>query len=89
MDSISNLSEINPVAGTEIEPQLRDAFANGFHIAEESILKPINADANSGPGLNVEAVEPFSERFSPGFVLANQDISWRGFQLRLRATPCV
>lgn len=89
MDSISNLSEINPVAGTEIEPQLRDAFANGFHIAEESILKPINAYANPGPGLDIQTVKPFGERLSSGFVLANQDISWRGFQLRLRATPCV
>jgi hypothetical protein len=39
--------------------------------------------------LDIQTVKPFGERLSSGFVLANQDISWRGFQLRLRATPCV
>jgi len=80
------LSEINPVAGAEIQPQHRDALANLFHIAEKSILKPINADADSRSGLNIEVIEPFGERFSSGFVPANEDFSWSGFQRCSRAT---
>ncbi len=81
MDLRSYLSEIHAVTGTKIQSQLRDAFANRFHIAEKPILKPINADADSGSGLNVETVEPFGERFPSGFVLANENLSGRGFQM--------
>jgi hypothetical protein len=37
--------------------------------------------------LQVEAVQPFGERLSSGFVLADQNLSWSGFQTRLRAAP--
>jgi hypothetical protein len=37
--------------------------------------------------LRVKAVQPFSERFSSGFVLADQNLSWSGFQARSRAAP--
>jgi hypothetical protein len=80
------LPEIDPVARAEIQPQLRNTFANRLHIAEKAIFQTINPYANSRSGLNVEAVEPFRERFSPGFVLANEDFSWSGFHTHSRAT---
>jgi hypothetical protein len=42
------LTEIHSIAGSEIQSQFRDALANRFHVAEKSILKAINADADSG-----------------------------------------
>jgi hypothetical protein len=36
--------------------------------------------------LNIEVIEPFGERFSSGFVPANEDFSWSGFQRCSRAT---
>jgi hypothetical protein len=87
MDLTPNLPEIHPVTGSKIQPQLRDAFANRFHIAEKPILKAIDADAYSSSGLNVESIQPFGERFSSGFVLTNKNLSWCGFQMRSRAMP--
>jgi hypothetical protein len=37
--------------------------------------------------LQVETVEPFSKWFPPVFVLANENLSRRGFQVCLRARP--
>ena len=61
MDLKAYLLEIDTVTGAEIQSQLRDAFANRFHIAEKTVFKAINSDANSGPGLNLKAVKPFGE----------------------------
>jgi hypothetical protein len=85
VDLTPNLPEIHPVTGTKIQSQLRNALANRFHIAEKPILKAINADANACSGLNVESIQPFSERFPSSFVLTNKNLSRRGFQMRLRA----
>jgi hypothetical protein len=35
--------------------------------------------------LNVESIQPFSERFPSSFVLTNKNLARRGFQMRLRA----
>jgi hypothetical protein len=37
--------------------------------------------------LYVQSAEPFSERFPSLFVLANKNLSRRGFQICLRARP--
>ena len=81
------LTEIHSIAGSEIQSQFRDALANRFHIAEKSILKAIDADADSGSGLSVESIQPFGVRFSSGFVLTNKNLSCCGFQMRSRAMP--
>jgi hypothetical protein len=81
----AHLSEIRTIAGAEIHSQLRDAFAHRFDIAKESLLKAVDADANPGSGLKIKAVQPFGEQFSSGFVLAEQNLSWSGFQARSRA----
>ena len=75
MDLTSYLPEIHPVTGSKIQSQFRDALANRFHIAEKSLLKAINTDADTGSGWNVESIQPFGERFSPGFVLTNKNLS--------------
>ena len=81
----AHLPEIRTIAGAEIHSQLRDTFAHRFDIAKEALFKSVDANANPGSGLQVEAVQPFSERFSSGFVLAEQNLSWSGFQARSRA----
>ena len=81
------LPEIHAIAGTEIHSQLRNAFAHRFDIAKESLLKAVDTDADPGSGLQVKAVQPFGKRFPTGFVLADQNLSWSGFQARLRAAP--
>src|ERR1039458_1869821 len=81
----AHLPEIHAIAGAKIHSQLRNAFAHRFDIAKESLLKAVDADANPGSGLKVEAVQPFSKRFSSGFVLAEQNLSWSGFQACSRA----
>ncbi len=87
MDLEPLLPEVDTIAGTEIQPQLRDAFANRLDIAEEPFLQAINPHANSGSGLYVQSAEPFSERFPSLFLLANKNLSRRGFQICLRARP--
>ena len=83
------LPKVDPVTGPKIQPQLRDAFANRLRIAEQPILKPVNADANPGSGLNVKLHEPFAEWFPSCFVLTNQNFPGCGFQMRsLAATLC-
>ena len=81
----AHLSEIRTIAGAEIHSQLRNAFTHRFDIAKESLLKAVDADADPRSGLQIKAVQPFSERFSSGFVLAEQNLSWSGFQARSRA----
>ena len=83
----AHLPEIHAIAGTEIHSQLRDAFAHRLDIAKESLLKAVDADSDPGSRLQVKAVQPFGERFPSGFVLADQNLSWSGFQTRLRAAP--
>src|ERR1035438_3242266 len=83
----AHLPEIHAIAGAEIHSQLRDAFAHRGDIAKESLLKAVDADADPGSGLQVEAVQPFGERFPSGFVLADQNLSLSGFQARSRAAP--
>jgi len=83
----ARLPKIHAIAGAEIHSQLRNAFAHRFDIAKESLLKAVDADADSGSGLQVEAFQPFGERFSSGFILADQNLSWSGFQARSRAAP--
>ena len=83
----AHLPEIHAISGAEIHSQLRDTFAHRLDIAKESLLKAVDADADSCSGLQVEAVQPFDERFSSGFVLADRNLSWSGFQVRLRAAP--
>jgi hypothetical protein len=82
MDLKPSLPEIDPVAGTEIQPQLRDAFSGRFNIAKESFFQAVDADADSGTCLNIETVQPFGERFPPGLILANEDFAWGNFQMR-------
>lgn len=81
----ANLPEIHAIAGAEIHSQLRNAFAHWLDIAKETLFKAVNADADPGSGLQVEAVQPFGERFPSGFVLTDQNLSWSGFQARSRA----
>ena len=87
MDLRPLLPEVDAIAGAKIQPQLRDAFANRFDIAKEPFLQAINPNSNSGSGLYVETVKPFSKRFPSAFVLANENLSRRGFQVCLRARP--
>jgi hypothetical protein len=61
MDLKPFLPEINPISRAEIQPQLRDAFANWLDIAEEPIFQMIDANAHLGSCLNVESDEPFGE----------------------------
>ena len=81
MDLKPLLSEVDATAGAKIQPQLRDAFANRLDIAKEPFLQAINPYANSGSGLYIETVEPFSKRFPPVFVLTNENLSRHGFQV--------
>jgi len=83
----AHLPEIHAIAGAEIHSQLRNAFAHWFDIAKESLFKAVNTDADPGSGLQVKAVQPFGERLPSGFVPADQNLSWSGFQARLRAAP--
>jgi hypothetical protein len=85
MNLVPHLPEVDPVTGSKIQPQLRDAMANRLHIAEKPIFQAINADADPRSGLKIESIQPFGERFSSGFVLTNKNLSRRGFQTRLRA----
>jgi hypothetical protein len=81
MDLKAYLPKIDPVTGTKIQPQLRDAFADRFDITEQPVLKAINANPDSGSGLNIETVEPLGERFPTGFVPTNENLSRCGFQI--------
>lgn len=80
MDLISLLSEVHAIAGTEIQPQFRDALAYRLDIAKEPVLQPVDTDTDSGSGLDVEAVEPFCERFASGVVVTNENLPRIGFQ---------
>jgi hypothetical protein len=44
MDLKPFLPKINPISGTEIQSQFRDALANGFDIAEEPIFQVIECE---------------------------------------------
>lgn len=85
MNLVPLLPEVDAVAGAEIESQFRDSLAYRLHVAEKSVLKPINADADSRSGLDVEAVEPDGEWLVPGIVLANEYFPRIRFQFVLRA----
>ena len=87
VDFSSLLPEIHAVTGAEVEPELRNSLASRLNVAEKSVFEPVDAYANPRSGLNVETVEPFSERFMPSLVLANENLSRRGFQVYLRARP--
>ena len=86
MDLKVYLPEIDAIAGAEIQSQLRDAFANWLDIAKYAVFKAINANADSGSGLNVEAIQPIRERFAASFVLTNENLSRCGFQVVSQAT---
>ncbi len=87
VDFSSLLPEIHAVAGAEVEPELRDSLACRLNVAEKSVFEPVDAYANPCSGLYVKTVEPFSERLPSVCVLANENLSRRGFQVCLRARP--
>ena len=89
MDLKVYLPEIDAIAGAEIQSQLRDAFANWLDIAKYAVFKAINANADSGSGLNVEAIEPIRKWFAAGLVLTNENFSGSGFQIRWATSHCV
>jgi len=89
MDLKVYLPEIDAIAGAEIQSQLRDAFANWLDIAKYAVFKAINANADSGSGLNVEAIEPIRKWFAAGLVLTDENFSGSGFQIRWATSHCV
>lgn len=81
MDLISPLTEVDPITGTEIEPQFRNSFSCRPDVTKQSILEPINAYADSRPGHRVETIKPIGKWLFPGIVLADEYFPWNGFQL--------
>jgi hypothetical protein len=81
------LAEIHSIAGPKIEPQFRNSLTRRLNVAKQSVFEPVDAYANPCSGLYVKTVEPFSERLPTVCVLANENLSRRGFQVCPRARP--
>ena len=74
-DALAVLTEVNPVARSEINPALEDTRTNTLHVGEVPQPYSVKGSCHFSRGFRVQAIQPFAKRAMIVAILVLSDLN--------------